>query len=468
MSEEKQPVRSEPRYTKRDAEQAIHKQGEQLGNFLPEDAPSYEDILQCMRCGFCLPHCPTFAITNRERSSPRGRAQLAKAVAQGELELSEAVCYEGFFCLDCRACTTVCPAGVKVGPIMEHVRAQSRNEAHPLPPGWRQFREFLLEYMLPNHDRLEDTMLAARLYQRLGVQWMVRNSHLLELTPGTLGETAEKMDGMLPKLEPPLRNRVPELVKARGEKRGTVAYFVGCIMNLMYPEVSRATINTLAHQGFDVVIPKSAKCCGAPHLTEGDRETARQLGEHNVETFLRWDLDAIVTDCAGCGAALKEYEELLEGRMDGRYLHEFRSRIQDVSEFLVGAGMRTEDLKPVEMTITYHDPCHLAHAQGIAKEPRQLIEAIPGLKLVEMFESNWCCGSGANWGLLHPEESEQVLDRKMANVVKTEADAVVTLNPGCHMQLAWGVKRSGLEQEAYHLMELVGRSLPEEAVPPAS
>lgn len=430
---------------------------EQLGNFTDSDAPEYEDVLQCMRCGFCLPTCPTFALTGRERSSPRGRVALARAVAEGKLNFTDAVKDEAFFCLDCRACTTACPSGVRAGEVMEICRSQSQQQK---PAGHisNGIRDFILQRMLPNPDLLEKSMLPARLYQRLGIQWLVRHSKALKLGPAWM----EKAEGMMPKLDAPLRLQLPELTPARGEKRGKVGFFLGCIMTLMYPKVSEQTVRVLAHQGFDVITPRETKCCGAPHLNEGDRQTARELALFNLDLFLDQDVDYIVTDCAGCGASLKEYEELLAEEQDHQRLELFRSKIRDVQEFLFDAGLRTEGLKPVNTSVTYHEPCHLCHAQGVSKQPRELLKAIPGLEFREMKEASWCCGSAATWGLKFSDESQQVLDRKLANVAATDADHLVTANPGCHLQLAWGLKQSKMKQDVLHLMELLGRATPED------
>ncbi len=428
---------------------------DKLGNFTSQDAPTYEAVLQCMRCGFCLPTCPTFALTGRERSSPRGRVALARAVAEQQLEFTAAVKEESFFCLDCRACTTACPSGVRAGEVMEICRSQS-HQHFPMGHVGRSFREFILQRMLPDPDLLEKTMLPARLYQRLGIQWLVRHSKLLKLGPAWM----EKAEGMIPHLEKPLRPQLPEVTPARGEQRGRVGFFLGCVMTLMYPEVSRQTVRVLAHQGFEVVMPKQAKCCGAPHLSEGDRQSARELALFNLELFLAQDVDYIVTDCAGCGAALKEYEELLEGQAGPEKLAAFRAKIRDISEFLAEVGLRTEGLKPVNKSVTYHEPCHLCHAQGISRQPRELIKQIPGVELREMAESSWCCGSAATWGLKFSTESQQVLDRKLNNVKATDADILITANPGCQLQLAWGAGEAGLKQEVRHLMELLGEATP--------
>lgn len=428
---------------------------EPLGNFTAEDAPHYDDVVQCMRCGFCLPTCPTYALTGRERSSPRGRVALARAVAEKKLEFTPAIKEEAFFCLDCRACTTACPSGVRAGEVMEMCRSQA-HAFYPLGKMGKAFREFILQKMVPSPKMMETSMLPTRLYQRLGIQWLVRHLKVLKLGP----EWMSKAEGMLPELEKPLRPQLPDIVAARGEKRGRVGFFLGCVMTLMYPNVSRNTVRVLSHQGFDVVTPKDTKCCGAPHLSEGDRETARQLALFNLDLFLAQDVDYIVTDCAGCGAALKEYEELLAERAEHEKLSRFREKIRDISEFLVEVGLRTEGLQEVRARVTYHEPCHLCHAQGISAQPRQLIRQIPGVELREMQEASWCCGSAATWGLKFSQDSQKVLDRKLDNVKASGADILITANPGCHLQLAWGVRQAGMPQDVLHLMELLGRALP--------
>ena len=432
------------------------KQTESLGNFHPQDAPSYDAVLQCMRCGFCLPTCPTYALTGRERSSPRGRVALARAVADGELEFTAAVEEESFFCLDCRACSTACPSGVHAGEVMEVCRSQAR-QIRPAGHLGKGFRSFVLQRMLPHPDRLESSMLPARLYQRLGIQWLVRHSHLLKLGPRWM----EKAEGMMPELHKPLRPQLAELTPAQGKKRGRVGFFLGCVMTLMYPEVSRQSVRVLTQQGFDVWTPKAQKCCGAPHLSEGDRQTARELALYNLDLFLQQDLDYIVTDCAGCGASLKEYEELLEGKADLEKLHTFRAKVRDISELLAEVGLRTAELREVRTSVTYHEPCHLCHAQGISAQPRELLRQIPGVELREMKEASWCCGSAATWGLKFGGESQKVLDRKLGNVAATGAEVLVTANPGCHLQLAWGVRQAGLPQQVQHVVELLGAALPE-------
>jgi len=339
---------------------------------------------------------------------------------------------------------------------MEACRNQAQG-AFPMTGVTGKLREFILQRMLPTPDLLQTSMLPARLYQTLGIQWLVRHSHILKLGPDWMA----KAEGMMPQLHPPLRQQLPDVVPAQGEQRGRVAFFLGCVMTLMYPEVSRQTVKVLAHQGFEVITPKEQKCCGAPHLTEGDRKTARELAMHNFELFMQLDVDAIVTDCAGCGAALKEYEELLEGAGEHDRLETFRGKVRDITEFLAEQGLRTEGLQPISQSVTYHEPCHLCHAQGISEQPRELLKAIPGVEFREMNEANWCCGSAATFSLKFTEESQQILDRKLANVKETEADLLVTANPGCHLQLAWGLKQAEMPQKVVHVTELLGQAIPD-------
>lgn len=426
------------------------------GHFHPQEAPDYESILQCMRCGFCLAVCPTYALTNRERSSPRGRAALARAVAEGRLEFTAAVRDESFFCLDCKACSTACPSGVRVGTIMEFCRSQAQSLQPPSLPA-SVLRDFILKRMLPSPALMENAMLPLRLYQRLGLQWALRRLGINRLLPATLA----KMEGILPALAPPLRLSIPEMIPALGEKRGRVGFFLGCAMSLVFPEVSRQTARILSQQGFDVVTPREVKCCGAPHLAEGERETARRLARINIEIFLALDVDFIVTDCAGCGCALKEYEELLEEPGGHGRVGRFQAKIRDISEFLAETGIRTEGLRPVPLRVTYHEPCHLVHGQGLSGPPRQVIRAIPGIELREMKESSWCCGMAGSFALKEPDTSRRILERKLGHVAATGAEVLVTANPGCHLQLAWGLRELGMRQPVLHIVELLGRSLPD-------
>lgn len=421
--------------------------------FDEQDKYLVDNQLQCMRCGFCLPTCPTYALTGRERSSPRGRVALARAVAEGNMALTQAIQMEAFFCLDCRACTTSCPSGVRPGEIMELYRNKANKVSQP-GKSFSGLRRFVLQKMLPNPELMERSMLAARLYQKFAVKWLIRNTKAIKMFP----EWVERADGMLPELSFPLRPHLPDRIEAQGKKRGRVGFFLGCVMSLLFPEVSRQTVRVLAAQGFDVVIPKEIKCCGAPHINEGDRETITKLALHNVKVFEDAGVDYIVTDCAACGALLKEYNEIL-GNETHPALNTFVKKVRDVSEFLVEKGFKTEGLHEVPRNITYHEPCHLCHAQGVSSQPRHIFKQIPGVKFQELNESSWCCGSAATWGLKFTEESNQILQRKLDNIAKTGADTVVTANPGCYLQLSWGLKKTGMKQKVIHIVELIGEAL---------
>ncbi len=415
---------------------------DKLGNFTAQDAPTYEDVLQCMRCGFCLPTCPTFALTGRERSSPRGRVALARAVAEQQLEFTAAVKEESFFCLDCRACTTACPSGVRAGEVMEICRSQSHQQ-FPLGHVGKSFREFILQRMLPDPDLLEKSMLPARLYQRLGIQWLVRHSKLLKLGPAWM----EKAEGMMPHLEAPLRPQLPELTPARGEQRGRVGFFLGCVMTLMYPEVSRQTVRVLAHQGFEVVTPKADQVLRrAPPLRRGPADRPRtgavqprplsgagcRLHRHRLRR-LRRRRSRSTRNCSKRRPSTSKLAAL--PRQDPRHQRVPRR----------GRTAHARGSSRSIRSVTYHEPCHLCHAQGISRQPRELLRQIPGVELREMNEASWCCGSAATWGLKFSEESQQVLDRKLENVRQTGAEILVTANPGCQLQLAWGVREAGLQ-----------------------
>jgi len=339
---------------------------------------------------------------------------------------------------------------------MEFCRSQEQGFHPPsLPTGF--LRDFILKRMLPSPTLLETSLLPIRLYQRLGLQWAARRIGLNRFLPDVLA----KMEGILPTLGRPLRLDIPAVIPAQGKKRGRVAFFLGCAMSLVFPDVSRQTARILAQQGFEVITPAQVKCCGAPHLAEGDRETARRLALINLDLFLGLDCEYIVTDCAGCGCALKEYEELLEGHADHERLSQFRSKIRDISEFLAEVKIRTEELREVPLSATYHEPCHLVHGQSLSVPPRQILRQIPGIELREMKESSWCCGMAGSFALKEIETSRKLLERKLNNVRATDADVLVTANPGCHLQLAWGVREMGLKQPVLHIVELLGRALPQ-------
>ncbi|MCL5962481.1 MAG: (Fe-S)-binding protein [Chloroflexi bacterium] len=416
----------------------------------PEEIPTYEQILSCMRCGLCLSVCPTYRETGIETQSPRGRVALMRAVADGRLEESPNFIEHMYHCLECRACQTVCPSGVKVGELV--VARRSEIEGKRSQPF---LKSFVLNSLVPYPERLEMAAWPIRLYQALGLQWLARHSGVLRIMGG-LGKAEEGLPELAGR---PLRKTIQEVIPAEREKRYRVGFFLGCVMSLVFSEASRSTVRVLARNGCEVVTPREQKCCGAPHIVEGYASKAMELARHNIDLFEKANVEFIITDCAACGAETKAYAHLLAG--DPAYAQkarEFSQKVRDISEFLIDALPLRADLAEVKVKATYHDACHLCHGQGIREQPRQVLRSIPGLRLIEMKESDWCCGSAGTYSLTHLERSKAILSRKMANVMATEAEVVLSGNPGCLLQLARGVRQSGMKAEVLHTVQLLDRA----------
>jgi glycolate oxidase iron-sulfur subunit len=422
---------------------------ESLLGFSGPDAPPTDVIRSCVHCGFCLPACPTYRVTLRERSSPRGRIWLIKSVAEGRLDLlDETFQEEMYLCLNCRACEAACPSGVKYGELVESARAQIEART-PRPPKTKFLRAIAFRGAFAGSTRFRAVSAGMRLYQRSGLQRVVRRSGVLR----PLG--LEDKEAMLPVLSE--RFLVPgrEYWPAVGARRGAVALLAGCVMSTAYAEVHRATARVLARNGYDVVVPDGQGCCGALSVHSGDLDGGRALARANIDAFDNPLFDAVLVNAAGCGAAMKEYDFLL--RNDPAYAERARrfvSRVRDVTEFLAAVGL-TADPGPLDITVTYQEPCHLVHAQRVALQPRALLNAIPGLKLVEMAESAMCCGSAGIYNLLQPEMSSTLLDRKLRNARASGAPVIVSANPGCMLQLEAGLRARGEGTRVVHIMTLL-------------
>lgn len=414
-----------------------------LGAFDPVEPPDYEGILDCVHCGICLPQCPSYRVLGLEGDSPRGRIYLMRAAAEGRLGLTPAFVTHMDRCLGCRACETACPSGVPFGRLLEAVRGQIERRV-PRPLGRRLLRAAILG-IVPYPRRLGGLLGALRLYQRLGLGRLARRLGLLALFP--------RLD-LLERLLPPLPSRgdgLPSRVAPDGPGRGEVALLAGCVQRLLFPEVNAATVRLLARSGFAVSVPEGQACCGALHLHWGDRARARALARQNLGAFAGDAL--VVTNAAGCGATLREYGELLHGEPEAVA---FSARVRDVSQLLVEA--LPAPAQPLPLTVTYHDPCHLAHGQRIRAEPRQLLRAISGLRLVELPESDLCCGSAGVYNVLEPGIAAALLERKLDRIVETGAEIVATGNPGCLLQLRMGLARRQLPVRAHHPVELLAWS----------
>ncbi len=427
----------------------VQTEARQTGVFDAQDPPSMEKILDCVHCGFCLPSCPTYRVLGNEMDSPRGRIYLMRAAAEGRVEIGDRFVKHMNLCLVCRACETACPSGVQFGQLMEAARGQiERRHAYPLPE--RIFRKFILETF--TSGRLLRLLLGPlRAYQRLGVQRLVRGSGLLR----ALGRWGA-MEGLLPVLPDRAAGRdFPEETPAVGRRRGRVALLLGCAQHAFFPEVNLATVRVLALNGFEVVASKEQGCCGSLFAHEGEREKGKALARRAVDSFEASKVDYVAVNAAGCGSVMKEYGELLAG--DPRYAGRaaaLATRVRDVSEILAEAGLCGE-LRPVKLRVAYHDACHLAHGQRVRAQPRALLAAIPGLELVELRDSDFCCGSAGIYNLLHPAEAREFLARKLDCLAETGAQVVVAGNPGCLLQIASGLRERGMAMRTAHTVELL-------------
>jgi glycolate oxidase iron-sulfur subunit len=393
-----------------------------------------------------LNQCPTYRATRLEPESPRGRIHLVKAAADGRIELNDRFKEHLYLCLLCRACESACPSGVHYGRIAETAREQL---GPPGAPAARRILHFVFRQMLPHAGRLKLAFLLLRLYQRTGLQRFMRS-----LLPQKLRD----MEAMLPAIPKKFFRPEASILPAIGPRRARVAMLNGCVMPLLFGEVNAATVRVLRHNGCEVVFPKEQLCCGALNVHNGEQVAAKKMARQNIDAFLAAAVDAIVVNAAGCGAAMKEYDYLL--RDDAAYAEKakrFSALVKDAGEFLAALGL-VGKLAPVNLAVTYQDPCHLAHGQKIRSQPRQLLQAIPGLKLIEMEASDRCCGSAGIYNLTHAGMSQHLLKEKMQTVEATHAEAVIAPNPGCMLQLAYGAKSYGPNLPVYHLMDLLDRA----------
>ncbi len=408
----------------------------------------YVKLINCMRCGMCLPSCPTYKETFLETASPRGRVALVRKIQEGELDPSERLLEYLSLCIDCQACASACPCGVNAGELVAEFTCERKAGSRL---GFME--ELVLRKLLPHPDRLEASMAPMRLYQRMGLQKLVRTLGILKMFPKPLA----RMEGLLPDLpERPLRRVIKEDMPARGEARGTIGFFLGCVMSLIFSDASRATIKLLTLLGYRVITPKNQVCCGAPNMLAGDLEGLKTAARKNVELFGGVDLDFIVTDCGGCGAELKKYGHHLNDSSSAS----FSGKVRDISQVL---AMHADALKlllrPLPLKVTYHDPCHIAHCQGIRREPRELLKLVPGLEYRELENADACCGSGGTYNIEKPEMADLILRRKLDTIRATGADVVVTGNPGCLLQLKKGLIDHLPQVKIMHLTELLAQSI---------
>jgi glycolate oxidase iron-sulfur subunit len=412
---------------------------------------SVEGVNQCVHCGLCLSYCPTFSELGTEMDSPRGRIFLIKSLAEGRIALSDSVVGHLELCLDCRACETACPSGVPYGRLIEAAKAEIERQ-RPGHAARRLFRWLNLGLLLGHPAMLRVSAAALRLYQVSGLQAIARRSGMVRWLPGTLSA----WEALLPTLPPAAeRQPLPPLMAATAPQRGRVAMLTGCVQSVVFGAHNRATARVLARNGWEVVIPPGQGCCGALNAHAGDHERAVAMAKTTIETFERTPVDAVIVNTSGCGAHMKAFGALLAGDPAwAARARRFSQSVQDVSEFLAREPLRGP-LAAVPMTITYHDPCHVVHGQKIRTQPRRLLAQVPGLRIVELKESDWCCGSAGIYNLTQPEMATRLLHRKVSHILATGAGAVVTANPGCILQIQSGLRAHGSAARVMHLVEVL-------------
>ena len=414
--------------------------------------PDYEQLINCMHCGMCLPSCPTYELTGKEIDSPRGRIRLIKAVAEGELDITNRFKESIDFCLNCQACVTACPAGVEYGQLVE--AAQLHIEAHNRETGQAsRTKNFILNWLFSDLKRLEFIGHLMFLYQRSGLEKLIQKSGVLKIFSGQLHE----MTYMAPKVSSAKAYDMTGHDKLPEKDRIRVGIIAGCVQDVFFRDVNQDTIDVLKINGYDVFLPEKNICCGSVHGHNGELDTAKQLARQLIDTFDKAGVDYIVLNSAGCGAYMKEYVHLLaDDTVYKQKARLFSEKVLDITEFLDKKGWRKpESQNPI--SVTYHEPCHLVHTQKISEQPRNILKSIPKIDFRELPESSWCCGSAGIYNVTHYDDSMKVLERKMNNIRETGVSYVVTGNPGCMIQLMYGIKKYNVDVKVLHPISLLNR-----------
>jgi glycolate oxidase iron-sulfur subunit len=416
--------------------------------------PSHgRDLLDdCVHCGFCLPTCPTYLLWGQETDSPRGRIHLMKLRRDGRQTNSESFVQHIDTCLGCMACVTACPSGVQYDALLEAARPQVEREARR-SFGERTFRRLVFA-LFPHPARLRVLSWPLALYQKSGLRKLVYASGVLRLLPKQL----QAMERLLPPISLASRD-LPAHIPAKGPARRRVGLLLGCVQRVFFAHVNQATARVLSAEGCDVVIPEAQGCCGALAEHAGEEAEAMTAAKRLIDVFEKAEVETIVVNAAGCGSVMKRYGHLLANDQEyAERARAFSAKCLDISEILVDLEPRAPRGR-VDLRVAYHDACHLQHAQGVRAQPRRLLQAIPGLEVREIAESEICCGSAGIYNLLEPEAATELRDRKVRHILSTGAEALVSGNPGCLLQIATGLESEGRHVELMHLVELIDRSI---------
>jgi glycolate oxidase iron-sulfur subunit len=436
--------------------------------FDAQDPPARALIDACVHCGFCLPTCPTYALWGEEMDSPRGRIYLMKGGLEQRTAMTPSFVRHFDACLGCMACVTACPSGVQYGPLIEATRGQIERR---FERSWsdRLFRALIFT-LFPHPSRLRLALLPLALWTLvvrgswfgvLGSSFEVPDSERRTTNGEGLFARLRAMFALAPRVTlRMLFASVPERTAASGTRRSTVGLLTGCVQRVIFPHVNQATVNVLAAEGCDVVAPADQGCCGALALHAGRLEEARAWARRTIETFERAAVDQIAVNAAGCGSSMKEYGHLLaDDPAWAARARAFAACVRDVTEIVAALSPAQAPRHPLTLRVAYHDACHLAHAQGVRRPPRDLLTSIPGVELLPFAEQDICCGSAGIYNLVEPRAGRELGDRKTGHVAAVKPDVVCTANPGCMLQMAAGARRQGHEWPVMHPIELLDASI---------
>ncbi len=426
-------------------------------NFDNQNPPKQEKIDSCVHCGFCLATCPSYRVIGKEMDSPRGRIYLMDAINRGEATIDEATSPHFDSCLGCLACVTTCPSGVEYDQLIAATRPQiERNQPRSLSD--RLIRTLIFN-LFPYPNRLRAFLPSLLLYQKSGLQQLIRNSKVLDKISPRLAA----MESILPKITTEsLQDKLPTIIPAQGETRYRVGVILGCVQRLFFSPINEATVRVLTANGCEVIIPKSQGCCAALPAHQGQEMQAQQLAKQMIDSFADTNVDYVIINAAGCGHTLKEYGHILGN--DAEYANkaqEFSQKVRDIQEFLSSIKLTTKlsSLRDEELKIVYQDACHLLHGQKISLQPRQLLKKIPGITLKEPLDAALCCGSAGIYNMLQPDVANELGQQKVTNLLNTGADVIASPNPGCALQITKHLRYQEKQPIVMHPIELLDYSI---------